>query len=262
MNYLIFQLQAPLSSWGEPAVGEFRGTAEHPTQSAMIGLLGAALGLVREDEAAHAALRDGYGFAVALLSGGSLLRDYHTAQVPPRSALKGRPQATRCQELAVPKMDLSTILSTRDYRQNAASLVAVEPQNDATSPHTLAELACALREPKFTLYLGRKACAPAAPLWPQVIEAKSAQAAFCAYKMLFEAAREAAADKHGQLPLETLPPISRIAFDDYINAGVPHDLSTRRKDRMIRRKGWQFGDRNEHIAFIPDDISTEDTPKA
>ena len=262
MNYLIFQLQAPLSSWGDPAVGEFRGTAEHPTQSALIGLLGAALGSLRDDEAAHAALRDGYGFAVALLSGGSLLRDYHTAQVPSRSALKGRPQATRRHELAVPKMDLSTILSTRDYRQNAASLVAVQPRSDGAHQYTLAQLALALREPQFTLYLGRKACAPAAPLWPQVIEASSAQAAFGKYGALFETARKAAADKYGQLPLEALPPITRIAFDDHINAGVPHDLSTVRKDRLIRRKNWQFSDRTEYIAFLSEPTSIEITPKA
>lgn len=263
MSYLVFQLQAPLSSWGEPAVGEFRGSAEHPTQSALVGLLGAALGLLRDDEAAHAVLRDGYGFAVAVLSGGSLLRDYHTAQVPPRSALKGRPQATRRQELAVPKTDLSTILSTRDYRQNdAASLVAVQPRTDGTRQHTLADLASALREPKFALYLGRKACAPAAPLWPQVVEAESAQAAFAAYRTLFEAARQAAVDKRGRIPLEAMPRVTRIAFDDHINAGVPHDITTRRKDRLIRRTGWQFGDRNEHIAIFPEDRSTEITPEA
>ncbi len=261
MNYLVFQLQAPLSSWGESAVGEYRGTAEHPTQSALIGLFGAALGLLREDEAAHAALRDGYGFAVALLSSGSLLRDYHTAQVPSRSALKGRPHVTRRHELAVPKSDLSTILSTRDYRQNAASLVAVEARISDASSHTLAELASALRHPKFTLYLGRKACAPGAPLWPQVIEAESAQQAFDAYTTLFEAARRTAAGKHGPLPLEAMGPITRIAFDDHIHAGVPHDLSTVRKDRLIRRKGWQFGDRNEHIA-LADPLSAKFISKA
>ena len=257
MNYLVFQLQAPLSSWGESAVGEYRGTAEHPTQSALIGLLGAALGLLREDEAAHAALRDGYGFAVALLSSGSLLRDYHTAQVPSRSALKGRPKATRRHELAVPKNDLSTILSTRDYRQNAASLVAVQARNSVVPVHALAELASALRQPKFTLYLGRKACAPGAPLWPQVVEVESAQKAFDAYATLFEAARRTAAGKYGPLPLEAMGPVTRIAFDDHIHAGVPHDLSTRRKDRLIRRKGWQFGDRNEHIALLADPLAVK-----
>lgn len=262
MNYLVFQLQAPLSSWGESAVGEYRGTAEHPTQSALIGLLGAALGLLRENEAAHAELRDGYGFAIALLSGGSLLRDYQTAQVPSRSALKGRPHATRRHELAIPKSDLSTILSTRDYRQNAASLVAVQARISGAPAHTLDELALALRQPRFMLYLGRKACAPGAPLWPQVIEAESAQKAFDAYATLFETARRTAAGKQGSLPLEAMEPITRIAFDDHIHAGVPHDLSTLRKDRLIRRKGWQFGDRNEHIALIADPLAAKFIYKA
>jgi CRISPR system Cascade subunit CasD len=251
METLVFQLQAPLSSWGEPAVGEFRGTAEWASTSALIGLLGAALGLLREDEAAHAALRDGLCFAVGVLSGGSLLRDYHTAQVPPRSAMKGRPHATRRHELLVPKADLSTILSTRDYRQNGACLVAMQARAPAVAPSFLA-LAAALREPKFLLYLGRKACAPAAPLWPQVFDAESAFAAFATYADRFEAVRQALADGHGRAPLEPLPALTRIAFDDHVNAGVPADISTTRKDRLIRRKGWQFGDRVEHVVLLAD----------
>ena len=254
MDYLVFQLQAPLSSWGEPAVGEFRGTAEHPSQSALVGLLGAALGILRDDEAAHAALRDGYGFAVGLQSSGSLLRDFHTAQVPPRSALKGRPHATRRDELAVPKADLSTILSTRDYRQNAASLVAVQARVSHSPPYEMPALALALREPSFSLCLGRKSCPPAAPLWPQVIAAESAGAAFERYAQMHEAARRAGADKRGRLPLEALLPLTRIAFDDNVQAGLPHDISIRRKDRLIRRKGWQFGDRDEHIALITPEV--------
>lgn len=260
MAFLVFQLQAPLSSWGEPAVGEFRGTAEHPTQSALIGLLGAALGLTRDEEAAHAALRDGYGFAVGLLSAGSLLRDYHTAQVPPRAALKGRPQATRRHEMAVPKADLSTILSTRDYRQNAACLVALQAREGQPTPHALAHLAAALREPRFPLYLGRKACVPGAPLWPQVIAAVSAHAAFAGYTGLLEAARLAAADKRGRVPLEALPRLERIIFDEYVTAGVVHDISTRRKDRLIRRQGWQFGDRTELVALLPESAAPKEAP--
>jgi CRISPR system Cascade subunit CasD len=152
--------------------------------------------------------------------------------------------------LAVPKAALSTILSTRDYRQNAASLVAMQPRTLHPQPCELHALAAALREPLFTLCLGRKSCPPAAPLWPQVIATDSALAAFAEYAKLHDPARQSAADKRSRLPLEALPPLTRIAFDDYINAGVGHDLSTRRKDRLIRRKGWQFGDRTEHIALI------------
>jgi CRISPR system Cascade subunit CasD len=233
MDFLVFQLQAPLSSWGDTAVGEYRGSYEYPGESALIGLLGAALGLRREDEEAHAALRRGYGFAVGVQSGGRLLRDYHTAQVPGRAALKGRPHATRRDELSVGKNDLNTILSTRDYRQDAASLVAIQPLAEA--PYTLDALADALRRPHFVLYLGRKSCPPAAPLHPLIVEAESALVALEEYR--------------GKL--EPTDKIIRLIWGDGVEAGVSADLSALRKDRLIRRQGWQFGDRNEHVALLP-----------
>ena len=120
MPFLVFQLQAALAAWGDVAVGEFRGSRDQPGAAALIGLLGAALGVRRDDEAAHAALRDGYRFAVGVVAAGQLLRDYHTAQVPGRTSLNGRPHHTRRDELNLPRHELNTILSTRDYRQNAA----------------------------------------------------------------------------------------------------------------------------------------------
>lgn len=247
-DYLIFQLQGPMASWGEPAVGEFRGSAEQPSQSALLGLLAAALGLAREDEAGHAALRDGYWLASAMLDAGSLLRDYHTAQVPPRSALKGRPQATRRQELAVPNFDLGTILSRRDYRQGAAWLVAVQAREAA--PHDLPTLAAALRAPRYVLYLGRKSCPPAAPLWPQLLAADSVLDAMRAYAERHDAARQSAAAGRGNAPLEPLPAPLRLAFDERMVAGAPTDLTLRRKDRVIRRQRWQFGDRDEQVSLL------------
>jgi len=235
MAFLVFQLQAALAAWGDVAVGEFRGSRDQPGASALIGLLGAALGVRRDDEAAHAALRDGYLFAVGVVSSGQMLRDYHTAQVPGRTSLKGRPHHTRRDELNLPKHELNTILSTRDYRQNAAWAVAVQALPDA--PHSLATLAAALREPRFVLYLGRKCCPPAAPLAPQVAEADSAHAALSAYL--------AAAD-----PAATL---RSLAWGDGMLAGVPAHLSAPRKDRLIHRQGWQFGDRTEHLALLAED---------
>ena len=252
MQHLVFQLLAPLASWGGVAVGEYRGTHDYPGESALLGLLAAALGVRRDDEAAHAALRDGYGFAVGVLSTGTLLRDYHTAQVPGRAALKGRPHATRRDELAVPKRDLNTILSTRDYRQNAACLVAVQCRVNSSgsqAPHPLEALAQALRTPKFVLYLGRKSCPPAAPLAPSVIESPSAQAAFAAYAQA-RAARLQALAVGTKLPEEPLAPIVRLAWGDGVEAGAQPDLSVTRTDRVIRRKSWQFGDRIEHSKLM------------
>lgn len=235
MQFLVFQLQAALAAWGDVAVGEYRGSREHPGVSALLGLLGAALGVRRHDEAALAALRDGYAFAVGTVAAGHLLRDYHTAQVPGRSDLKGRPHRTRRDELAIPKRDLHTILSTRDYRQGAAWAVAVQAL--AGAPHTLQALAQALRQPRFVLYLGRKCCPPAAPLAPAVAEAASAHAALTAFL--------AAADPPAAL--------RSLAWADGMEAGVQPHLSTPRKDRLIRRRGWQFGDRTEHMALLAED---------
>jgi CRISPR system Cascade subunit CasD len=248
MEFLIFQLQAPMSSWGDTAVGEYRGSYDYPGESALIGLLGAALGIRREDDVAHAGLQQGYVFAVGVQSPGRLLRDYHTAQVPGRVALKGRPHATRRDELAVPKADLNTILSTRDYRQDAASLIAVQSRGEP--PYTLEHLAEKLRQPRFTLYLGRKSCPPAAPLYPLVIDAKSALAAFEEYRTRLEAQREANKDRRGRAPLEPPGKVIRLVWGDGIEAGVSADLSAPRKDRLIRRQGWQFGDRTEHSALL------------
>ena len=181
-------------------------------------------------------------------SGGKLLRDYHTAQVPGRAALKGGPHATRRDELGVLKDDLNTILSTRDYRQEAASLIAVQPRTNA--PYPLEVLADALRKPRFVLYLGRKSCPPAAPLHPVVITADSALAAFEEYRKRFNDQRDAHKDRHGRLPLESSGELIRLVWGDGVEAGTAADLRAPRKDRLIRRQGWQFGDRTEHVALL------------
>lgn len=248
MPLLVFQLQAPLSAWGDTAVGEYRPSHDYPGISALVGLLGAALGLRREDEAAHAALRDAYGYAVGVQSSGKLLRDYHTAQVPSQASLKKRPHASRHDELAIPRHDLNTILSTRDYRQDAGCLVAVQAGDD--SPYSLEALGDALRKPRFVLYLGRKACPPGAPLHPQIVDADSANLAFDRY---LERLTEAITRLNGTAHVRSLdlpPPVERIAWGHGIDVDLSPDLTVTRKDRPLRRKGWQFGDRTEHVALI------------
>src|SRR6056297_3475917 len=97
MKYLVFRLYGPLSAWGGIAVGESRHSAVYPSKSALLGLLAAALGIRRDEEARQAALAAGYQFAVKVLRTGSLLRDYHTTQVPDSAGkLVYR---TRCDEL-------------------------------------------------------------------------------------------------------------------------------------------------------------------
>lgn len=251
METLIFQLQAPLSSWGEVAVGEYRPSAEYPSQSAIAGLLGAALGIARDDDAAQTKLRTGYRLAVGVLNQGRLLRDYHTAQVPGRADLKKRPHATRRDELSLPKADLNTILSSRDYRQDAAALVAV--QTVANASYSLVQLAEALKKPKFVLYLGRKACPLAVPLHPCVLSAETINTAFSDYQQQLADLWQQQLPKHSEpnnLAVQKIVWGDDFGTDDLSVVGVKRDLSITRKDQVITRQGWQFADRSEHIALL------------
>jgi hypothetical protein len=81
------------------------------------GLVAAALGIERGEEARLAALRDSLGFAVRVDQAGQPAFDYHTTQTPPTK--RNRRFATRADELAVPKHELKTILSTSEYRTGA-----------------------------------------------------------------------------------------------------------------------------------------------
>ena len=121
-EYLLLRLYGPMASWGEIAVGESRHSAVHPSRSALLGLLGAALGTNRDDDDKQKALVDGYRFGIKLECLGSPLRDYHTIQVgvlPKKFQFRSRRQ-----ELMADKVD--TILSAREYRCDGLAVVAVE----------------------------------------------------------------------------------------------------------------------------------------
>lgn len=233
MQYLIFQLQGAMASWGEAAVGEYRGTLDTPTVSALSGLLCAALGIRREQEAAIQAVHHGYRMAVGVYATGPMLRDYHTAQVASRSMLKGTRHATRKDELNFPRTELPTILSTRDHLQGVDYLVAVEAGEQA--PHTLKDLRVALLKPVFVPYLGRKACPLEAPMAPQLLEGDSVLAAMTQYP-------------RGVLGLREAP--MKLVWSDGMTPGVPLTLSTKQRDRLIHRGAWQYGERTQHIAML------------
>jgi len=172
-DYLLFRLYGPLAAWGDIAVGEYRPSFAHPSKSAVMGLIAAALGLRRDQEDAQQMLVDSFHFAVRVDAMGSLLRDYHTTQVPP--ARKGFIHPTRRSELAF--RGINTILSTRDYRVDAAYAVALWTAIESP-PYDLYRLMQALKKPVFTLCLGRKSCPPAMPLQPHVVTSETLKGAF------------------------------------------------------------------------------------
>lgn len=235
MRYLVFQLYAPMASWGEAATGEIRRSARHPSRSAILGLLGAALGIRRDEDYALAELRDGVAVAIKQLSPGVAVQDYHTAQVPGQDRKARR--LTRRDELAV-KDKLHTILSTREYRCDGFWRVAIRAIE--TSRWSLDELAEALQNPRFPLYFGRKSCPPAAPLAPRIVEAEGLRAALS--QEFPQLTRLPPGEEHRRLGLG-----EEVAYAWEGESGdLPVQETRYPYDQPLHRGRWQFASRPEH----------------
>ena len=167
--FLVFTIQAPLASWGDIAVGEWRGSWDRPSRSATLGVLGAALGIQRNDREGQSALRDGYRLAVRADNVGTVMQDYHTMQSIPQNFVKKHALRTRAALWTLDKEERQTILSRREYRQN--SLYTVTIWATSVAKWSLQELAEALRRPVYALYAGRRSNPVGLPLRPEVVEA-------------------------------------------------------------------------------------------
>lgn len=167
-RHLVFTLTAALAAMGDLAGHERRGSLTWPGRSAILGLLGAALGLERDgDFSALDALR----VAVAIFDEGTLLRDYHTVETVPSAAIR-RPNS-RPQALAAAGLRANTTITLRDYRTDALYGAAVWGGD-------LAPLRDALATPRFTLYLGRKSCPLSAPPGAEIVPAAGPEEALAA----------------------------------------------------------------------------------
>lgn len=246
-QFLVFQLYGPMASWGEVAVGELRGSAARPTRSALLGLLGAALGLRRDQEADHIELAASVRFAVAVDSPGVPLVDYQTAQVSrPR---KGSVVATRGRQLDDARHALNTIPSHRDYRCDASYRIVVW-QEGGSGRWTLSQLAEALKEPVFPLSLGRKSCPPALPLHPRLVDTGSVVEALAETANDFREGRHAVAWWRLRRPGSAA--VGLYWEGEREVAGIDPEQVAHRRDDPVSRKRWAFSDRTEYAGSLPD----------
>lgn len=243
-DYLVFRLYGPLASWGDIAVGEYRPSFAHPSKCAIIGLLAAALGIRRDEEERQQRLAECCSFAVRVDSMGILLRDYHTTEVPRGEALATRRMETQAvyEQKRSGTQFKGTILSSRDYRCDAVYTVAISVSDGA--PHTVQELAAALKRPVFTLYLGRKSCPLSLPLQPQVVSKATLREVL--------ASASFGDDLASIIVTRAVP----IYWEDNSTSGLEQQQVITRRDALRSRKRWQFVDRRENCGTM----KKEETP--
>lgn len=254
MEYCIFRLYAPLASWGETAIGFERRSSTHPSKSTITGLIGAALGITRDDTENQEKLTKTLGVAVKIISSGNILKDFHT--IGDVKEDKKRRYYTRKDELNAPINKQSTVLSSRTYRTDSLYIVSIWLKNNDFS---LEEIKEALLFPAFHLYLGRKSCPLALPMEPQIVKADNLKDSFnivnfklipLAFKLNSENSQ-----KYFKVFEDHVFYNDKIFYywDFHENHGFESEFIQKntREDLPVSRKRWQFTSRDEYMAIEP-----------
>lgn len=149
--YVALYFDAPLQSWGYQSRFDRRTSLSYPTRSGVMGMLCAAMGIDRGDTGGLKRFRQ-IGMTTYEFGQEPRMVDYHTVgggydrqnapQNIPAIADSGKPG--------------QTVQSYREYLQNARFGVVLE----GTS-HFIRQIAAALENPQWGIWLGRKSCIPA-----------------------------------------------------------------------------------------------------
>ena len=223
-EYLVFLLSAPLASFGGFSGHERRGSGTFPLRSAILGLIGAALGIDRVDKVAQAQLRK-YSVAVQPLKNSEPLRDYHTVQTVPTPKVKQ--PGTRKIALEQGGRELNTIITLRDYRCDVLIGVAIW----GSGAWQLEQVADCLRRPAFPLYLGRKSCPLALPVNPAIIVAEEPVEALSQVEI-----PEILSCENQSLPDRT----QMTVYSDPVDCGAIPPMSEQLPSEPIDRQDWTF----------------------
>lgn len=159
MTAVVLRLEGPLQAWSAQGKLGIRDTEREPTKSGVLGLVGAAMGMPRDDDATLATLR-ALTMAVRVDRPGSLLRDFHTAG---GGRFRGEAYFTFGTKSCIP--------TDRYYLQEASFVAALEGDRALVE-----RIAAALRSPRWPLFLGRRSCPPATPVLMGVVERSAVDA--------------------------------------------------------------------------------------
>jgi CRISPR system Cascade subunit CasD len=158
-SFLILKLAGAMQSWGGHTYEDYRPSLSFPSRSGLLGLLGACLGLRRDDKASQLALAQSVRFSVRVDNQRFppvKLTDFHTV-------LDARKVGG--------KISNYPVVSRREYLCDAAFTVAVGVLPG--TPILSTDLVQAVQRPVFTPFLGRRSCPLLRPLFEAIVEARN-----------------------------------------------------------------------------------------
>jgi len=252
--FLVFTVCAPHGAWGSAsqssATTAYKGTEIDPSKSALIGLIGAAMGLERARLGELGAAL-GVSVRVAARPTRDLKPDFHTVTrgvPPPGLETWSRFEETRGHLAGT--VNAGSMLSRREYWTAGLWIVAVERRGGVWSLEAPAD---ALAHPRWSLHAGRKACPLGLPPDPEIVEADGPRAALAAYGLPWDRRPDLAAvlgrlmkaalDTEGELLLDGDPGPERAARG-YVRLERRRDVP----DPMVSAGGRvtpRFGERTQ-----------------
>lgn len=165
MQWLHLRFEAPMASFGGDAIDAYRATRDMPAQSMLTGLLANALGWTRTMRREHESLQRRIRFASAWddYTRSRRFTDYQTAQLDKATkawTTHGFPAERKGGSKSYSGSHQRWLEYHADVRMTLV-LTVTEPE----IPPTPEQLANALQHPARPLFLGRKTCLPAAPVY-------------------------------------------------------------------------------------------------
>jgi len=155
-NTLFLRLAGPMQSWGTSSRLQLRRTDAYPSKSGVLGMILCAKGVQREASPGELGRLEPLLMGVRVDRSGTLDWDYHTA-----GAKIGIWQADRKKlKKTASTGEYETLLSRRQYLYDASFLVAFQGDADKIN-----DCARALDDPGWPVFLGRKCCVPAEPVF-------------------------------------------------------------------------------------------------
>ena len=167
MIYTYMRFDAPMMSFGAPAVSTHRPTQDYPGQSMITGLIGNALGYDRSEYDKLQRLQDSLTYGARRDQKGSVKETYQTADLSEGGHL-----------FAARKSDnhawtTSGQVVQRDGGTASGGNAQIRPEYLVRSAYTVAftshvdaeRIANAIQYPERPLFIGRKTCLPASKLY-------------------------------------------------------------------------------------------------
>ena len=171
-DYLILKLQGVMQAWGEHTFEGLRPSTNFPTRSALIGLLGACLGIDRQNRQQQQALANSFLYAVRQDEAKWVWSAHNDElRLEKRSVIKMTDYHTvkDAREDYVGLKSHDTIITQREYLLDAAFTVAI--WNIEGAEYSLEQLKAAVCQPRYTPFLGRRSCPITRHLYESCVQA-------------------------------------------------------------------------------------------